>query len=99
MMKIIEQLTSGSAKVKLSELNMPGRTTKSLSHMLGKIKDEAGVVRGGDRSTAGAAPKGKGSAKKATGELLHTSLCVSTSRTSLSQRGLALPPALLLFYL
>ncbi|EMR62931.1 hypothetical protein UCREL1_10130 [Eutypa lata UCREL1] len=41
MVQIIKQLTAGGIKIKLSELSMPGRTTKSLSHMLGKIRDEA----------------------------------------------------------
>ncbi|RYP12319.1 hypothetical protein DL767_011337 [Monosporascus sp. MG133] len=38
---IIEQLTLSGAEVRVGELNMLGRTTKSLTHMQGKIKEGA----------------------------------------------------------
>lgn len=42
LVQIIHQLTSsGGASIKLNELNMPGRTPKSLSHMVTKFKSEA----------------------------------------------------------
>ncbi len=47
MVQLIEQLTSAGGKPKLNELSMPGRTVKSLTHMMGKIKDEAAAIRGG----------------------------------------------------
>lgn len=62
MVQIIKQLTAGGIKIKLSELSMPGRTTKSLSHMLGKIRDEAAAFNpavgngsGGSAAAAAAA--------------------------------------------
>ncbi|RYP10318.1 hypothetical protein DL765_008172 [Monosporascus sp. GIB2] len=69
MVQIIEQLTSAGGKVRLGELNMPGRTTKSLTHMLGKIKEEAALHKreGGSGSGSGsvpATPKAKGGSKK-----------------------------------
>ncbi|RYP56204.1 hypothetical protein DL771_011991 [Monosporascus sp. 5C6A] len=67
MVQIIDQLTSAGGKVRLGELNMPGRTTKSLTHMLGKIKDEAAAhkVEGGSGSgSVPATPKAKAGPKK-----------------------------------
>ncbi|RYP13701.1 hypothetical protein DL767_010605 [Monosporascus sp. MG133] len=65
MVQIIDQLTSAGGKVRLGELNMPGRTPKSLMHMLGKIKDEAAAhkVEGGSGSVP-ATPKAKAGPKK-----------------------------------
>ncbi|RYP57955.1 hypothetical protein DL769_009177 [Monosporascus sp. CRB-8-3] len=69
MVQIIEQLTSAGAKVRLGDLNMPGRTTKSLTHMLGKIKEEAAAHKreGANASGSGsvpATPKAKAGSKK-----------------------------------
>ncbi|RYO84107.1 hypothetical protein DL766_008110 [Monosporascus sp. MC13-8B] len=67
MVQIIEQLTSAGGKVRLGELNMPGRTTKSLTHMLGKIKEEAALHKregGSGSGSVPATPKAKGGAKK-----------------------------------
>ncbi|RYP00250.1 hypothetical protein DL764_006586 [Monosporascus ibericus] len=67
MVQIIEQLTSAGGKVRLGDLNMPGRTQKSLTHMLGKIKDEAAAYKGeggNDSGSVPATPKAKTGPKK-----------------------------------
>ncbi|RYP63634.1 hypothetical protein DL770_009329 [Monosporascus sp. CRB-9-2] len=67
MVQIIDQLTSAGGKVRLGELNMPGRTPKSLTHMLGKIKDEAAAHKGeggSGSSSVPATPKAKAGPKK-----------------------------------
>lgn len=54
LLKIIGQLTAdGTKSVKLGEVDMPGRTTKALTHIWGKIRAEAAASGG----PSGATPK------------------------------------------
>lgn len=67
LVQIIHQLTSsGGASIKLNKLNMPGRTPKSLSHMITRIKAEAkafssaAATSGGGGGSAASSPAKSG---------------------------------------
>ncbi|KAI1503876.1 hypothetical protein F5X99DRAFT_406557 [Biscogniauxia marginata] len=53
LLKIIKQLTDGGAKIKLADLDMPGRTPKALSHTIAAIKKEASQSNGSNGGGGG----------------------------------------------
>lgn len=58
MMKIIGQLTANSSvPVNLGDIDMPGRTTKSLTHLWSKIKNDAASASAGGAPTPTRAKK------------------------------------------
>lgn len=78
LLKIIHNL-AGDRGVKLSEIEMPGRTTKALSHAWAKIKSEAAEAAGGPIAKPATTPRKK---KNANGKVARPfDLCLSTRLT------------------
>ncbi|KAI5868481.1 hypothetical protein GGS23DRAFT_545761 [Durotheca rogersii] len=75
LMQVVDQLCKSGASVKYELLDMPGRTPKSMTHMMAKFRTEAAAFRkGGDGSPVATTPKSgkKGTASAGTSDGLST---------------------------